>query len=161
MSFGDTTRRHILNPLRKASFQFYSHLDWNDRKFVNNLYLFFQPIPVLLPSTSVRSKFWHIHPVLSQVEYFQRMIQGLHWPILSKSSAWKRTGWRCSNLFFTEVDGRRVGIGWKKRYKLFTNFRLLESRCGWNWNDAFRIGFKICSWGVLPKNIRYWNFIRK
>ena len=60
-----------------------------------------------------------------------------------------------------EVDGRRTRIGWKKRYKLFTNFLGVGTRCEWNWNDAFRIEFKICPRLVWPKNIFYWKFIQK
>ena len=83
MFSGESTLEHILNPIRKASFQFHPHLDSSMTKFENNLYPFFQPIPVLLPSTSVKNKSKPLYSVLFQVEYFQIMIQGRHWPNLS------------------------------------------------------------------------------
>ena len=50
-------RKHTLNSTQKESFELYSHLDLMIAKFENNWYLFFPPIPILLPSTSVKNKF--------------------------------------------------------------------------------------------------------
>ena len=48
MFLAETKLQHILNPIRRASFQFHSHLDTGSGKFVNNLHPFFQLVPLLL-----------------------------------------------------------------------------------------------------------------
>ena len=75
MLFANNALEHILNPIRKASFQFHPHLDSTRRKLENNVYLFFQPTPVLLPSTSVKNKYKTIHPVFSKSNVFKKWFQ--------------------------------------------------------------------------------------